>query len=211
MSHNYLYTSAAPDRIADMNPDMKLLACVREPAERAFSDYLHRVKNGQLDVPFEEALDTVPDLTERGRYHTYLKPWFDRFGREQVHVGLFDELRDDPDAFANRVFAFLGVSRWTLPRRLRGKYMPAGEPRLRAVAATARAAAALARRAGLRSVVGRAKRSRLVRGVLYRSYVGGEKPTMRPETLEALRRTFRPEVEELDALLDADLGRRWGY
>lgn len=211
ISHNYLYSPEAPERIAAMNPDMKLIVCVREPVERAFSDYLHRVKNGELDVPFEEAMEEVPSLVEHGRYAGYLRRYMERFGRDRIHVAVFDELCSDPDLFAGRIFDFLGVQRCPLPPQLRRKIMPAGEPRVYAAAQGARKVAALAKRLGLRGVVGRVKRSPVIRSILYREYTRDERPAMRPDTRAALRRTFAPDIQRLDQLLDTELRRLWGY
>lgn len=211
ISHNYLYSREAPERIAAMNPGMKLLVCLREPVDRAFSDYLHRVKNGEIDVPFEEAMEQVPSLVEHGRYHKYLRNYIEQCGRDNIHVGVFDELCSAPDVFANRIFDFLEIGSWTLPPHLRRKIMPAGEPRVYAVAQTARKVARFAKRIGLRNAVGRAKRSPGLRSILYREYAGDEKPTMLRETRQALRQTFTPDIQQLDQLLGTDFQRLWRY
>lgn len=211
LSHGYLYHPEAVARIAAMNPDMKLMVCLREPAERAFSDYLHKVKNGKLDVPFEEAIEQVPSIVERGRYHKYLKPYIDRFGRDAVHVGVFDELRSDPDTFAERVFEFLEVENRLVPAHLRKKIMPAGDPRFFALAQASKKVATFMRRIGLRGMVGKVKRSPQIRNLLYRPYRNGERPDMRPETRESLRLTFTPEIRRLDELLGTDFQDLWGY
>jgi hypothetical protein len=46
VSHSYLYSREACQRIWELQPEMHVVACVREPAERAYSAYLHGVKNG---------------------------------------------------------------------------------------------------------------------------------------------------------------------
>jgi hypothetical protein len=211
LSHSYLYSAEAPGRIAAMNPEMKLLVCLREPAERAFSDYLHKVKNGKINVSFEEAVHQVPSIVERGKYHKYLKPYIERFGRDAVHVGVFDELRSDPDLFVSRVFDFLEVENREVPPHLRKKIMPAGDPRSFTIAQAAKKVASFMRWMGLRSVVGTVKRSPQIRYVLYRPYQNGERPEMRPETRESLRQTFAPEIRQLDKLLGTDFQGLWGY
>src|SRR4051812_44651015 len=101
ISHSYLSSAEAPGRIAELNPCMRLLVCLREPVDRAFSDYLDLVKNGQFDGPFSAALEQFPRLLDRGRYATHLQRYLDLFPREQVHVSLFDDLRTDPQAYAD--------------------------------------------------------------------------------------------------------------
>ena len=211
MSHNYLYSREAPDRIAALNPRMKLLACLREPVDRAFSDYLHRVRNGELDMRFEEALEAVPSLVERGRYAEPVERYIERFGRELVHVAVFDDLRSAPDRFVNGIFDFLEVEPRPLPPGLREKIMPAGRPRLPAAAQAAKRVARAGKRVGLRGVVGAAKRSRAVRNLLYRPYAAEERPTPSAETRAALRSAFAPDVRRLDRLLGTDFRGLWGY
>src|SRR5215212_230611 len=70
-SHSYRSSPEAAERIARFHPDMRLLGCLREPVDRAFSDYLDLVKNGQYDGPFAEALEVFPRLLDRGRYATH--------------------------------------------------------------------------------------------------------------------------------------------
>src|SRR5215470_4416040 len=56
----YLHHPAAPARIAAALPDVKLIALLRDPVERAFSAYKHEVARGFEDQPFERALDLEP-------------------------------------------------------------------------------------------------------------------------------------------------------
>jgi hypothetical protein len=129
ISHSYLYSVEACRRIAELNPRMRVMACLREPVERAFSAYLDGVKNGQFEMSFEDALREAPSLIDRGRYATHLRPYLEQFGRDQVHAALFDDLKTDPQAFATRMFEFLGVTPLTLAPREREKMMPAARPR----------------------------------------------------------------------------------
>jgi Sulfotransferase family len=210
ISHSYLSSPDAAPRIADLNPEMRLLVCLREPVDRAFSDYLDLVKNAQFDGPFDVALDRYPRLLDRGRYATHLRRYRELFPAHQIHVQLFDELRADPQAYADAVFDFLQVSRLTLPAADLKSRMPAGTARSEAVAAAARSASRLVKRAGLTRLRSRVKRSVLLRQALYRSYAD-DRPTIDPALAAELRRGFAPEIAELDGLLGAPVGRRWGY
>ncbi len=66
ISHSYLSSPEAAPRIADLNAAMRLLVCLREPVDRAFSDYLDLLKNGQFEGSFEAALEAYPRLVQRG-------------------------------------------------------------------------------------------------------------------------------------------------
>jgi hypothetical protein len=210
ISHSYLSSEQAPARIAELNPQMRLLVCLREPVDRAFSDYLDLVKNGQHDGTFETALERFPRLVERGRYAVHLRRYFDHFPAQQLHVSLFDDLRADAQSYADGIFEFLEVSPFELPPSALQRRMPAGVPRSRAVAASTKKASRLVLRLGLRRIRSKAKRSTLVRQALYRSYTE-DRPTIAAEVAAQLRGEFASDVRKLDTMLDCPVSQRWGY
>jgi hypothetical protein len=210
ISHSYLSSPAAAARIVEYNPHMRLLVCLREPVDRAFSDYLSLLKNGHYDGSFSTALERFPRLLDRGRYATHLERYLEHFPRHQIHIGLFDDLRKDPQAYADDVFGFLGVRRIELsPGDLKDR-MPAGTPRSAVVAAGAKSAAKLMKRAGFARLRSRAKRSRLLRQALYRPY-RDDRPVLDPATVAELRLRFVDEVHRLDSLLERPVAQLWGY
>jgi|tagenome__1003787_1003787.scaffolds.fasta_scaffold20958127_3 hypothetical protein len=210
ISHSYLSSPEAPARIAEFNPDMRLLVCLREPVDRAFSDYLDLVKNGQFDGPFTAALEKFPRLLDRGRYATHLQRYLDLFPRQQLHVSLFDDLRTDPQAYADEVFAFLGIQGLELPPADLKSRMPAGTPRNPSVATAAKSMSKLAKQAGLRRLRSRVKRSVMVRQALYRPY-REDRPTIDPAVAAELRLGFADEVLRLDSLLGRPVAATWRY
>lgn len=210
ISHSYLSSPEAADRIAALNTQTRLLVCLREPVDRAFSDYLDLVKNGQHDGRFETALERFPRLLERGCYATHLQRYLDAFPREQLHVSLFDDLRADPQAYGDNVFSFLGVRALDLPESALRPRMPAGTPRSRSAAAAAKRASSLVLRLGLKRLRSTVKRSILVRQSLYRPYAD-DRPTVDPAVAAELRRGFADEVARLDTLVDQPVSLRWGY
>ena len=109
ISHSYLSSPEAPARIADLNPGMRLLVCLREPVDRAFSDYLDLVKNGQFDGPVHRRTRKFPRLLDRGRYATHLQRYLDLFPRRAAPREPLRRPPADPQAYADEVFAFLGI------------------------------------------------------------------------------------------------------
>lgn len=211
VSHSYLVSEKAAERIHERLPDIKMMACLREPVERTFSDYLDGIKNGKLTGTFEEELERTPALTRRSRYATNIARYLDRFDRQQLHIASFDQLKADPASFAADLFAFLGVELLELPSRLRDKVLPAGTPRSRAVATTAKKVASFTGRVGLKGLRGRLKTSKWVRNMLYRPYQDEERPSMLPSTEARLRELFQDEVERLDQIAGTDFVRLWNY
>jgi hypothetical protein len=210
ISHSYLSSPVAAERIAALNPQMRLLVCLREPVDRAFSDYLDLVKNGQYDGSFESALERFPRLVDRGRYVTHLRRYLVHFPRRQLHVALFDDLQSDPQGFADAVFAFLAVSPLDLSETVLRPRMPAGVPRSSAAASAAKRASRVLAAFGLRRLRSQVKRSPRVRQMLYRPYAD-DRPVPAPAVVAELRRQFRDEVTQLDELLGMPVSDRWEY
>ncbi len=67
-STNYLESSVAASRIREAVPAIKLVFAIRNPLERAYSNYLWSRKNGLETLSFEEAVERE----ERGRPNTPL-------------------------------------------------------------------------------------------------------------------------------------------
>ena len=213
VSHNYLSSPEACSRIHKLNPAVKMMVCLREPAGRAFSAYLHALKNGRYaeGTSFEEALEVDPTLVDHGRYATQLKPYFDTFPSEQLYVTVFDDLGDGPQSFADGICDFLEIPRMSLTNKLASKMMPAGVPRTKTLVKTAKRCSKLFRSMGLRRLRGRIKTTRWIRNLLYVPYAAEGMPRMHQATEERLKVLFRKEVLALDDRLDLGLARRWGY
>jgi hypothetical protein len=211
LSHSYLSSPEAPQRIAALSPRVKLLVCLREPVERAFSEYLDVRKNGRFDGTFEAALERFPILLDRGRYATHLERYLNVFDREQFLIQLLDDLKSDGQSYAHDVFRFLGVAPLELPSSALRKRMPASTPRSRAVASAAKRASRMATQLGLQRLRSRAKRSAVVRQALYRPYGDSDRPQLDPKLAAELKSEYAAEVLKLDQLVGQPVAARWGY
>ncbi|MCU1385390.1 MAG: sulfotransferase [Acidobacteria bacterium] len=125
-STDYLESAAAAERIARDLPNVKLIFILREPVERAYSNYLWTRMNGLEHESFEAALaleaQRERDLPEglrfarpysyfsRGLYADLLQPYLDRFDRNQWLVVRFEDIVDRPQWLAARMHRFLGVA-----------------------------------------------------------------------------------------------------
>jgi len=119
-SHCYLYEPEAVARIQQHVPDAKLIAILRNPVDRAYSHFLHRVRDGTEPLTdFAQALREeetgafqkrrFQDYIGRGRYYEQLKRYFDAFDRRRLRVYLYEELSDAPIDTLRDTFRFLGV------------------------------------------------------------------------------------------------------
>lgn len=87
------YTSPSfpevPARMASIVPEARLVYLVRDPVDRAVSQYLHHHRDGTERRPLDEAvLDPASQYLARSRYCERLDPtWRDRRHAERHHVG----------------------------------------------------------------------------------------------------------------------------
>ncbi|HEU4677805.1 MAG TPA: sulfotransferase domain-containing protein, partial [Candidatus Paceibacterota bacterium] len=69
-STSYLYSPDAPERIRSLYPNAKLLAILRNPIDRAYSQYRNAVRAGEIpkSMPFRAYSAKEPSVWEQGRY-----------------------------------------------------------------------------------------------------------------------------------------------
>ena len=126
-STDYLESAAAAERIARDLPHARLVFILREPVDRAYSNYLWTRINGLEQEDFETAL-ALEDERERslparlkfarpysyfsrGLYAELLQPYFDRFTADRVLVLKFEDIAERPETLLSRLHGFLGVAR----------------------------------------------------------------------------------------------------
>ncbi|KXB08190.1 hypothetical protein AKJ56_01675 [candidate division MSBL1 archaeon SCGC-AAA382N08] len=118
----YLTNPQVISRMKERNPEIKVIVCLRNPIERAFSEYrfLKFAKDADWES-FEEAIRKQPSILENGLYYEHLKKYFDQFPRENILVLLFDEIRKDPSSFIQKIYAFLEVNDGFVPPSINTK------------------------------------------------------------------------------------------
>jgi Sulfotransferase domain len=125
-STDYLESAAAAARIARDLPRVKLVFILREPVDRAYSNYLWTKMNGLETESFETAIrleaQRERELPERlrftrpysyfsrGLYADLLAPYFKTFPRAQLLVVRYEDITERPAALAESLHRFLGVA-----------------------------------------------------------------------------------------------------
>src|SRR5436305_2161348 len=108
-SPRYLNAIGGVRRIHDDLPGVRLIATLRQPAERGYSGYLMRFTDSRERSSAEEVLQPGNYHFESGLYYPKLQRYFDTFPREQIKVILFDDLIARPQDTVRSLFTFLGV------------------------------------------------------------------------------------------------------
>jgi hypothetical protein len=126
-SPSYMYIPETAERIRDQLPDAKLIAILRQPADRAFSAFMHVVRDErETIIDFRKALAAEPQriadnwgpiwhYKRAGYYYGQLARYFDLFPREQIGVFLYDDFNRDAVGTVQAVFRFLGVDAEFVP------------------------------------------------------------------------------------------------
>eukprot|EP00057_Strongylocentrotus_purpuratus_P000745 XP_001182330.2 PREDICTED: heparan sulfate glucosamine 3-O-sulfotransferase 1 isoform X1 [Strongylocentrotus purpuratus] len=124
------------ERLREALPDIKFIIIMREPIQRAVSNYMHMLvvnaTTGMLPVKeysstpqyeikstFRESvlfpngsLKTANRLLDTSRYVRYLKQWYRIYPRHQILVLDGEEFTQDPLPSLQRVEEFLGIDRF---------------------------------------------------------------------------------------------------
>jgi hypothetical protein len=109
ISPQYLNSRTAASRIRADLPDVKLVVSLRHPADRAYSDYLGRVRIGREHREFGAATASGERIREDGFYGEKLARYVAHFPREQLLVILHDDYARDTAGTLRQLFAFIGV------------------------------------------------------------------------------------------------------
>lgn len=130
-SPSYLHTPKAAERIKFYIPDVKLIAILRHPAERAFSaftgQYLHGVQHGEPHLTnFEEAVHSEEKFMQEnwtpiffykklGFYYEQLSYYYQLFPKDQIYVCLNEDLQKDAGRTLANLFRYLEVDEQFVP------------------------------------------------------------------------------------------------
>jgi hypothetical protein len=105
----YLFAPLAVSRIHRQLPHARLIVMLRNPADRAYSQYGLSVVKQAREGGFETFLEQNYEAFYRGLYADQLRRVFALFPPEQVLVLIFEEVMADPHAALRQVCAFLQI------------------------------------------------------------------------------------------------------
>ncbi len=187
--------------------DPRIMVILREPVQRAFSNYLHHVRDGYEPESFERALELEGERASQGYWWGYrlraaslyseqVQAYLSAF--QKVKVFFYEDFASDPLGFMQQVYRFLGVdstfrpdvsqrynqskvSRWGLQRRILNS--------------------------PLAKKMGKAMVPQPLRGQVRRivSCASWKRPAIALDKEFALRESFAADLRDLEGLLGRDL------
>jgi hypothetical protein len=110
---SYLRSTWAPRRMAADNPGAKIIVCLRDPIERAFSHYWHEKKKLTIRFDFTDVLknyDLFQSYLEPGFYAEHIERFLDYYPKESILVQRFEHLQKNPRGFLGELLSFTGLS-----------------------------------------------------------------------------------------------------
>tara|TARA_B100000902_G_C27318651_1_gene922873 strand:+ start:1855 stop:2754 length:900 start_codon:yes stop_codon:yes gene_type:complete len=120
-SPSYLYNEQCAQLIKKHLPKTKIIAIIRQPVERAYSNYLHAKRADREPINnFEDAFNSEESRIKKkwsplyhyksqGLYYKQLKKYYNLFDKKQIKIILFQDLINNPKKTTKEVFNFLEV------------------------------------------------------------------------------------------------------
>ncbi len=130
---HYLYNPLVPKRVKGMLPNVKVIALLRNPIDRAYSSYKHQVRAGRESLSFEDAIESESkrlsgekdrlladpsyisynynhfSYIERGKYINQVNNWLEYFSEKQMLILSSEDFFQDTDGSLKQICDFLEV------------------------------------------------------------------------------------------------------
>lgn len=202
---------AAMQRYLPESRNIKIVMILRNPAERAFSNYVWRLRDGREDLSFDRALAVESQRMEEGYsfdyfysgrslYYEAVKGYLEAF--DQVHIILYDDFVQRREETLKNLCRFLGVDdsfHFRAAKEVNNSYVPRFPVLSRIVTAE------LGWKFKLLNALPDSFTDRL-RKLFYRfNAKGTEKPEFSAAARKRLAGLFNPDIDKLSALIGRDL------
>jgi hypothetical protein len=122
-----IYSELAAEQIKKYAPDVKIIAMLRNPADRFYSDFWFNINRGvivykkgmfggviddTMKVPYSPVhkMSYRHSLITKGMYAEHLKHYYEHFDKDQIKVIFFEDFTKDTTQVLNSVYDFLGVA-----------------------------------------------------------------------------------------------------
>jgi hypothetical protein len=198
----YLYDTAVPSRIHAHIPKCRFLVMLRNPTDRAYSQYGLDVRNQGENRNFSEYVSQKPDVILRGFYSKQLKRYLQYFPLKYFLILIFEQTVEAPEKALKSVADFLCVdfNGFSLERNARKVYS-SHRVRFERAFGLARRLGVFLRAKDMDWLVNMVKAAGLPRIFGSRGYI----PPLDSETRANLISIYEKEILALEKLLSIDL------
>ena len=107
----YLTSKSAPKAIRDYNDKMKLFVVLRDPVDRAYSQWKFERQRGiEFGTDFVQSLQLGEDkYVHESLYCQAIKRYLEYFKKEQIHIIFFEDYIENQKVEIQKLLSFLGV------------------------------------------------------------------------------------------------------
>jgi hypothetical protein len=116
----YLYSPKASQEIARRVPNARIIIILRNPVDRAYSNYLHLVRDGRETLSFFEALGQEEErismnwewfwhIKRQGYYSAQVQRYLDTFPAHQVKVFIYEHFFSEAQNGLREMLEFIGL------------------------------------------------------------------------------------------------------
>lgn len=206
-SNSYLYSPEAAARLHRDLPQVKLIAQLRNPVERAYSSYCMLFRRGQVGSDIESYLD--PSRSEHmqilgsGNFASHLQSFIDLYGREKLLILFFEGVAQSPEEQMARVRDHLGLPPRALASETQGKVKDKTAPLV---------PAGWRKRLGWMKPIVRPMRGspafEAARGLIARKT---EYPQLTDDLRQRLSEYYRPSIDRLEEISGRSLDQWYGH
>lgn len=206
----YLTSPKAPANIKRYIPDVKLIAILRNPVDRAFSSYTHLIRENLETLSFEAAVEAEPEriankwshlfyYTQNGYYASQVKNYLENYDTENIKIYLYEDLIQDTPKLVDELYGFLGIDRSFSPDL--SKRNVSGIPKSRFLHSLFRKDNVV--KDSLKRFFPKEMRRQIAEDVLRRNL--GAKPELDNRMRDRLTSLYRKDILELQDVLHRDL------
>jgi len=185
------------ERIKAAVPHARILIILRDPVERCFADYLMHVRTGREPRSFYEALVKSPlSKVYIQRYAQPVSDYLGIFGKENVLVLMFEDLKSNPRGLLKQVAQFLDIDEEPMMQVKLAVENPGGVPR----SALSRVVITVRRKIPVQALPIPKELKLLLKRILL-----APRPPLDPRAVEYLRPIFEADLRDLEKVLGRSL------
>jgi hypothetical protein len=204
----YLWSRTAARNISFSTPNAKIIIVLRNPADRAFSQYKQAVADGRVGGSFREHIrnslnrksekfEVLNPFLEYGLYYEQVKRYKDLFGSQNLRIYLYEDYRNSPENILADIFEFLEVDPDFSPD-MSARHLEARVPRFIWISY-------MLRKSGIWSLLKRAAPATLRPGVRKLVSRNGQNLEMDTAYRAFLSDYYREDATRLSTLIERDL------
>ena len=213
MSNDYLYyyEKSIKNIKKYLGNEIKIVIVLRNPVDRAYSNYMHHIRDGWENISFEQALDDENRRIEEnwgwsyhyvktGMYYYQVKAYLDNF--RQTNIYFFEELKFK-DSLLKDLYAFLEV-RFTKELKDNKEYNVSGYPRNKLIHNLLNKDNAIKKiiKPVVNSILPKGSIQKVVSNIQNKNL---KKVSMKNDTRERLKNVFEDDIKKLSNLIEMDL------